>query len=299
MCGRVFFVVWTNLPTAQRGIIVVPLSTLMHRIAPVDFVASRTFSYNLGEDLDRVQLQDQLGRAGYKRVDTVFEHGEFAFRGSIIDIFPMGEKTPFRIDLLDDEIESLRLFDPETQRTKETVDQLMLLPAREFPLDAEAINQFLNSWHDHFDHDPSNCSIYKDIKEGIAPQGIEYYLPLFFPNTSTLFDYLPDQVQLFTQAGIEEAAEQFWQDVKSRHEEYGVDPERPILPPGEIFVPIDSLFQELKQLPRTIISHEVLDKGPGKNNLQLHAVPDVAVLVISAIRGGASNTMYSHRLDNA
>ena len=266
-----------NLPTAQRGIIVVPLSTLMHRIAPVDFVASRTFSYNLGEDLDRVQLQDQLGRAGYKRVDTVFEHGEFAFRGSIIDIFPMGEKTPFRIDLLDDEIESLRLFDPETQRTKETVDQLMLLPAREFPLDAEAINQFLNSWHDHFDHDPSNCSIYKDIKEGIAPQGIEYYLPLFFPNTSTLFDYLPDQVQLFTQAGIEEAAEQFWQDVKSRHEEYGVDPERPILPPGEIFVPIDSLFQELKQLPRTIVSHEVLDKGPGKNNLQLHAVPDVAV----------------------
>jgi len=266
-----------NLPTAQRGIIVVPLSTLMHRIAPVDFVASRTFSYNLGEDLDRVQLQDQLGRAGYKRVDTVFEHGEFAFRGSIIDIFPMGEKTPFRIDLLDDEIESLRLFDPETQRTKETVDQLMLLPAREFPMDAEAINQFLNSWHDHFDHDPSNCSIYKDIKEGIAPQGIEYYLPLFFPNTSTLFDYLPDQVQLFTQAGIEEAAEQFWQDVKSRHEEYGVDPERPILPPGEIFVPIDSLFQELKQLPRTIVSHEVLDKGPGKNNLQLHAVPDVAV----------------------
>jgi transcription-repair coupling factor (superfamily II helicase) len=266
-----------NLPTTQRGIIVVPLSTLMHRIAPTDFVASRTFSYKLGEDLDRAHLQDQLGRAGYKRVDTVFEHGEFAFRGSIIDIFPMGEKTPFRIDLLDDEIESLRLFDPESQRTKETVDQLMLLPAREFPLDAEAINLFLNNWHDHFDHDPSNCSIYNDIKEGIAPQGIEYYLPLFFSSTSTLFDYLPDQVQLFTQAGIEEAAEYFWQDIKSRYKEYGVDPDRPILPPGEIFIAVDSLFQSLKQLPRTIVTHELVDERAGQSNLQLHAVPDVAV----------------------
>ena len=266
-----------SLPTAQRGIIVVPLSTLMHRIAPTDFVASRTFSYQLGEDLDRVLLQDQLGRAGYKRVDTVFEHGEFAFRGSIIDIFPMGEKTPFRIDLLDDEIESLRLFDPESQRTKETVDQLMLLPAREFPLDAEAINQFLNNWHDHFDHDPINCSIYNDIKDGIAPQGIEYYLPLFFPKTSTLFEYLPANTQLFTQAGIEEAADYFWQDVNSRYEEYGVDPDRPILPPKEIFVPVEGLFQSLKQLPRTIISHELLQERAGHSNLALHAVPDVAV----------------------
>jgi transcription-repair coupling factor (superfamily II helicase) len=266
-----------SLPTVKRGIIVVPLSTLMHRIAPTDFVASRTFSYKLGEDLDRARLQEQLSRAGYKRVDTVFEHGEFAFRGSIIDIFPMGEKTPFRIDLLDDEIESLRLFDSESQRSKETVDQLMLLPAREFPLDAEAINHFLNSWHDHFDHDPSNCSIYNDIKDGIAPQGIEYYLPLFFPATSTLFDYLPTQIQLFTQAGIEEAAESFWQDINSRYEEYGVDPERPILPPGEIFVPVEALFQSLKQLPRTIIGHELLQQRAGHSNLALHAVPDVAV----------------------
>ena len=266
-----------SLPTVKRGIIVVPLSTLMHRIAPTDFVASRTFSYKLGEDLDRARLQEQLSRAGYKRVDTVFEHGEFAFRGSIIDIFPMGEKTPFRIDLLDDEIESLRLFDSESQRSKETVDQLMLLPAREFPVDAEAINHFLNSWHDHFDHDPSNCSIYNDIKDGIAPQGIEYYLPLFFPATSTLFDYLPTQIQLFTQAGIEEAAESFWQDINSRYEEYGVDPERPILPPGEIFVPVEALFQSLKQLPRTIIGHELLQQRAGHSNLALHAVPDVAV----------------------
>ena len=266
-----------NLPSARQGIIVVPLSTLMHRIAPTDFVASHSFSYKIGEELDRNQLQDQLGRAGYRRVDTVFEHGEFAFRGSIIDIYPMGEKNPFRIDLLDDEIESLRLFDPENQRTTETVDQLLLLPAREFPTDGEATNRFLNNWHDHFDHDPSKCSIYKDINDGIAPQGIEYYLPLFFEQTATLFDYLPTEVQLFTHAGIEDAAASFWQDINSRHEEYGVDPERPILPPGEIFIPAETLFQQIKQLARTVISHQQLEERQGYCNLQLHAVPEVAV----------------------
>lgn len=266
-----------NLPSARQGIIVVPLSTLMHRIAPTDFVASHSFSYKVGEELDRTQLQDQLGRAGYRRVDTVFEHGEFAFRGSIIDIYPMGEKNPFRIDLLDDEIESLRRFDPESQRTTETVSQLLLLPAREFPTDSEATNRFLNNWHDHFDHDPGKCSIYKDIKDGIAPQGIEYYLPLFFEQTATLFDYLPDEVQLFTHAGIEEAATTFWQDINNRHEEYGVDPERPILPPREIFVPAETLFQHIKQLSRTIISHQQVEERPGQLNLQLHAVPEIAV----------------------
>ena len=266
-----------NLPSARQGIIVVPLSTLMHRIAPTDFVASHSFSYTIGEELDRTQLQDQLGRAGYRRVDTVFEHGEFAFRGSIIDIYPMGEKNPFRIDLLDDEIESLRRFDPESQRTTETVNQLLLLPAREFPTDSEATNRFLNNWHDHFDHDPGQGSIYNDIKDGIAPQGIEYYLPLFFEQTATLFDYLPNDVQLFTHAGIEEAAATFWQDINSRHEEYGVDPERPILPPGEIFVPTEILFQHIKQLARTIISHQQVEERAGQSNLQLHAVPEVAV----------------------
>ena len=266
-----------NLPSARQGIIVVPLPTLMHRIAPTDFVASHSFSYKVGEELDRTQLQDQLGRAGYRRVDTVFEHGEFAFRGSIIDIYPMGEKNPFRIDLLDDEIESLRRFDPESQRTTETVSQLLLLPAREFPTNSEATNRFLNNWHDHFDHDPGKCSIYKDIKDGIAPQGIEYYLPLFFEKTATLFDYLPDEVQLFTHAGIEEAATTFWQDINSRHEEYGVDPERPILSPKEIFVPAETLFQHIKQLSRTIISHQQVEERPGQLNLQLHAVPEIAV----------------------
>ena len=188
----------------------VPLQTLLHRLAPTDFIASRTFSYKVGEELDRDQLKQQLSRACYQRVDTVYEHGEYAFRGSLIDIFPMGAKQPLRIDLLDDEIESLRLFDAESQRTTENISQIQLLPAREFPLDKQATNQFLNNWHEQFDGDSSKCPIYRDISEGIAPQGIEYYLSLFFDSTATLFDYLPSKTQLFNHVGIEEAAETFW-----------------------------------------------------------------------------------------
>ena len=168
-----------NLPHTKQALLIVPLPTLMHRLAPIDFITSRTFSYRVGEDLDRDKLKDQLSKAGYKRVDTVYEHGEYAFRGSLIDIYPMGAKQPFRIDLLDDEIESLRLFDAESQRTSENVTQIQLLPAREFPLDKQATNLFLNNWHDNFDQDASKCPVYRDINDGIAPQGIEYYLSLF------------------------------------------------------------------------------------------------------------------------
>jgi len=266
-----------SLPSTKQGILIVPMPTLLHRIAPIDFVASRTFKYEVGEDLDRVHLLDQLSRAGYSRVETVFEHGEFAFRGSLIDIFPMGAKNPFRIDLLDDEIESLRLFDPETQRTLETITQVQLLPAREFPIDNEATNKFLNNWHDHFDHDPTKCPVYRDIKDGIAPQGIEYYLSLFFDQTATLFDYLPEQVQLFTHSAIESAAQHFWKDINSRYEEYGVDPDRPLLPPTEVFVPFDQIFQQLKKLPRTVLTADFMDQSAGNSNQGIYAVPDIAV----------------------
>ena len=266
-----------SLPSTKQGILIVPMPTLLHRIAPIDFVASRTFKYEVGEDLDRVHLLDQLSRAGYSRVETVFEHGEFAFRGSLIDIFPMGAKNPFRIDLLDHEIESLRLFDPETQRTLETITQVQLLPAREFPIDNEATNKFLNNWHDHFDHDPTKCPVYRDIKDGIAPQGIEYYLSLFFDQTATLFDYLPEQVKLFTHSAIEGAAQHFWKDINSRYEEYGVDPDRPLLPPTEVFVPFDQIFQQLKKLPRTVLTADFMDQSAGNSNQGIHAVPDIAV----------------------
>jgi transcription-repair coupling factor (superfamily II helicase) len=267
----------SNLPNAQHALLIVPLPTLMHRLAPTDFIASRTFSYQVGELLDREELQQQLSRAGYNRVETVYEHGEYAFRGSLIDIYPMGAKQPFRIDLLDDEIESLRLFDSESQRTSENVTQIELLPAREFPLDKQACNQFLNNWHSHFDQKPDKCPVYRDIKEGIAPQGIEYYLSLFFEETATLFDYLPEKVQLFSHVGIEDASLAFWQDTNARYAEYGVDPTRPILSPRELFLGVEEVFEKIKKLPRTEIDRQPAKAGAGSINFNLRAVPDVAV----------------------
>jgi transcription-repair coupling factor (superfamily II helicase) len=265
----------SKLPHTAQGILLVPIATLMHRIAPVDFVSSRTFSYCVGTQLDREHLLRQLSLAGYKRVETVFEHGEFTFRGSIIDIFPMGAKTPFRMDLLDDDIESLRLFDPESQRTLQTVDQIDLLPAKEFPMDKQAINQFLNNWHDTFDHNPDKCPVYRDIKDGIAPQGIEYYLSLFFDQTATLFDYLPSNTQLFTDDGIETAAEHFWGDINYRYDEYCIDPERPILKPNALFLPVDHVFHNIKQFRRTVLENP---KSHLENNdPQIYPVPDVSI----------------------
>ena len=266
-----------KLPTTDQGILIVPMTTLMHRTAPIDFVSSRTFTYAIGDQLDRTKLQDQLSRAGYKRVETVFEHGEFAFRGSIIDIFPMGVKTPFRMDLMDDDIESLRLFDAESQRTLENINQIELLPAREFPMDKQATNQFLNNWHEIFDHDPSKCPVYRDIKDGITPQGIEYYLSLFFEETATLFDYLPSNLLLFTDEGIDVAAEQFWADINYRYDEYSVDPERPILKPSELFLPVAQVFQEIKKLPRTILENHDATSVATISKRTIRAVPDVSV----------------------
>jgi transcription-repair coupling factor (superfamily II helicase) len=237
----------SELPLLEHGVLIVPLPSLLHRLPPTDFLASRLFDYQVDESLDRDKLNEQLVRASYHRVDTVYEHGEYAFRGSIIDIFPMGEDAPFRIDLLDNDIESLRIFDPETQRTISNVERLRLLPAREFPLDKEGINRFLNNWHDYFESKATDCPIYKDVKQAIAPQGIEYYLRLFFDDTATLFDYLPTETHIFTQNGLYEAANTLWQDINRRYEEYGVDPQRPLLPPKEIFITVEELFGLLKQ----------------------------------------------------
>ena len=268
-----------KLPTTKQGILLVPITTIMHRLAPVDFVSSRSFHYQVGDDLDRENLQSQLSKVGYNRVDTVYEHGEFAFRGSIIDIFPMGAKSPFRLDLLDTEVESLRLFDPESQRTIKSVQRIDVLPAREFPLDKQSINTFLNKWHDCFDNNPDPCPVYRDVKESIAPQGIEYYSSLFFEKTATLFDYLPENILLFTLNDIETTADQFWNDINTRYTEYGVDPERPLLKPSAVFLTVDKIFHKMKNLPRTKVKMADV-VGEAKDSISpVHHVPDVTVNV--------------------
>ena len=266
-----------TLPHATQGTLIVPLQTLMHRLAPTEFIASRTFSYEVGELIDREQLRQQLSHAGYRKVETVFNHGEYAFRGALIDVYPMGYATPFRLDLLDDEIESIRLFDSESQRTTETIESLEILPAREFPLDPEATNLFLNNWHVNFPNSPARCPVYRDISAGIAPQGIEYFLALFFKNTSTLFDYLPQNSRFLSFAGIETVAEQFWHDINTRYTDYAIDIERPILKPKDIFLSTEQVFQHLRQHPR-IVLHDAAQAGSSdSNNYGILDVPNIGV----------------------
>jgi transcription-repair coupling factor (superfamily II helicase) len=272
-----------RLPQTNCGVVVVPVTTLMHRLPPVEFVGRRAFDYRIGDQLDVSNLRAKLEHSGYRYVDTVVEHGEFTVRGSLVDIFPMGTTLPFRIDLFDNEIESLRTFEPETQRTLTKTDHICLLPAREVPLDKPAIKRFQQNWLASFDVDQRRCPIYQDISEGITSQGIEYFLPLFFDQCATLFDYLPKNCLIFTEGSIEPAAEKFWSDLSLRYEEYNVDPTRPLLPPKEVFVPVSELFGYLKNYPRTQLSTQLSaheDTTDTKKNvlsLAFQLPPDVAV----------------------
>src|SRR5699024_2516443 len=198
-----------QLPQLQQGILVVPINTALHRLAPKSFMIDASLMLDVGQKLDVEQMRSRLQASGYQCVDTVYEHGEFAVRGALLDLFPMGSETPYRIDLFDDEIETLRTFDPESQRSIEQVDSIRLLPAREFPLDKQARSAFRARFREHFDVDFRRCPIYQDLSGDIIPAGIEAYLPLFFEDTSTLFDYLPSDAQVFSMQGVDAAVEAF------------------------------------------------------------------------------------------
>lgn len=189
----------------------------------------------------------------------------------------MGSEAPYRIDLFDDEIETLRTFDPETQRSNEKVDSIRLLPAREFPLDKKARSDFRARFRERFDVDFRRCPLYQDLSGGIIPAGIEAYLPLFFDETSTLFDYLPSDAQVFSMLGVDAAAEAFWQDIRSRHEERRGDIERPLLAPAELFLAIDEYYAALKNHPRIVIDSEDVSPGVGRERLPLQALPDFSL----------------------
>ena len=252
-----------RLSQIQRGILIVPISTLMHRLLPSSYLQAHSLVINIGEIFNIESMRQQLEGNGYRCVETVYEHGEFAVRGSLMDIYPMGSKLPYRIDMLDDEVETLRTFDPETQRTVEKVDAVALLPGKEFPLDDAGITLFKNQWHETFDVDHRRCPTYQDVSQSISPAGIEYYLPLFFQQTSSLFDYLPDNCLVITSDGLEGAADQFWHDLYQRFEEHNIDPQRPLLEPTRLFIPTEQIFRALKQYPRTILHRETQEEKPG------------------------------------
>ncbi|MDX5374048.1 MAG: transcription-repair coupling factor [Pseudomonadaceae bacterium] len=266
-----------RLPEIKHGVLVVPIATALHRLAPTRFLLGSGLLLDVGQKLDVEEMRARLEAAGYRCVDTVYEHGEFAVRGALIDLFPMGSETPYRIDLFDDEIETLRTFDPETQRSVDKVESIRLLPAREFPLEKKAVSDFRGRFRERFDVDFRRCPIYQDLASGITPAGIEYYLPLFFEETGTLFDYLPGDTQVFSLPGIEQAAEQFWLDARTRYEDRRVDPERPLLPPADIFLPVEDCFARLKHWPRVVVDHDDIETGVGRERFDARALPDLAI----------------------
>ena len=266
-----------RLPELKHGVLVVPITTALHRLAPKRFLLGSSLVMQVGQQLDVNQMRSNLEAAGYRCVDTVYEHGEFAVRGALIDLFPMGSSLPYRIDLFDDEIETLRTFDPESQRSIDKVESIKLLPAREFPLEKKAVTDFRGRFRERFDVDFRRCPIYQDLSTGITPAGIEYYLPLFFEETATLFDYLPSDTQVFSLPGIEKAAEQFWVDARSRYEDRRVDPERPLLPPADIFLPVEDCFARLKNWPRVVVSQDDIEEGVGRLRFNAKPLPDLAI----------------------
>ncbi len=258
-----------RLPSLKRGVLVVPVATLMQRLAPRSYVAGSGLVLELGQKLDIAAEQRRLEASGYRNVPQVQEPGDFAVRGALLDIFAMGSAEPYRIELFDDEIDSIRTFDPETQRSDHKVDSVRLLPAREFPLTDESAKAFRNTLRERFPIDPRRCPLYQDIKEGVTPAGIEYYLPLFFEKTETLFDYVSKEALFVLGEGVLDAAEAFWTQTGERHDQRAHDVERPILPPTELYLPP----QQLRERLNTELRVDIVAKGSNEHAIDLGTQP--------------------------
>ncbi|RXZ43386.1 transcription-repair coupling factor [Crenobacter cavernae] len=235
---------------SEVDVVLVPVTTAMTRMAPVEYLTGRTFFLKLKGRLNAEKLREDLVASGYQHVTQVMVPGEFSIRGGLIDLFPMGSALPYRIDLFDDEIDTLRTFDPDTQRTLYPVPEVRLLPAREYPSDEAGVTTFRQHYRERMEGDPSKSRVYKEVSANLFPAGIEYYLPLFFDSTATLFDYAGDNVRLVLHRDVLGAAETFWQDVAARHKQAHADYERPPLPPATLFLRPDELMGLIKPYPR-------------------------------------------------
>nr|VFK29816.1 MAG: transcription-repair coupling factor [Candidatus Kentron sp. MB]VFK34195.1 MAG: transcription-repair coupling factor [Candidatus Kentron sp. MB]VFK76452.1 MAG: transcription-repair coupling factor [Candidatus Kentron sp. MB] len=285
-----------RLPTLTTGILLVSVSTLMQRIAPREYLEAGSLMLTKGDQLNIEKTRERFTIAGYRATGQVMEHGEFAVRGSLLDLFPMGSPLPYRIDLLGNEVDSIRTFDPETQRSLKKVSDINLLPAREFPMTERAIERFRANWRSCFTGNPSDSLLYRDISNGVTPSGIEYYLPLFFEATATLFDYLPDDTLIILEGNAVSTAEAFWREVRERFEQrqgdqgYG-DVDRPPLPPDSLFLQAHEVFAGLRRFRQVRFGHD--DSAPGDEALppssdaSLISEPDKAFI-------DAQQSLYRH-----
>ena len=265
----------SQISELKRGIVVLAAGSLMQRLPPRAYVLGGTFMLRGGERLDTESLRQRLAAGGYASVSQVMEHGEFAVRGSLIDVFPMGSDTPYRIDLFDNEIESIRIFDPETQLSKDKLPELRLLPAREFPLDDAGIRGFRQRYRARFEGDPQRSGVYRDVSNGIAAGGLEYYLPLFFDSTASFFDYLPPQAMVASVEDTAGAAEQAWTQIGERYEQRRHDLERPILAPTDLWLEPETIAAELHKRPR--IALQAFEHATGGINFGSSAPPALRI----------------------
>ena len=249
------------LPEFKRGILVAPVTTVMQRLLPADYLRANSLLLEVGQTLALKAFKDRLQRQGYRFVQQVSEHGEVCGRGALLDIFPMGARRPYRIDLLDDEIDSIRTFDVETQRSIAKIGAIRVLPAREVALDAEGIARFRGNWRARFEGNPGQCPVYRDVSQALAPAGIEYYLPLFYERTSSLFDYLRAEAVLALDEDVDKAAEAFQADIEARYEQRRHQAERPLLPPGTLFLDGAELAAGSSQFTRLRIGRPRADSA--------------------------------------
>lgn len=270
----------SNMP--QKGVLLISASSLAQRVAPYSWVLGEHFDIRVGQKFDLEQQKLRLVQAGYHLVDTVYDHGEFAVRGSIMDIFASGQDAPIRIDLFDDEIDTLKFFDPETQRTTTTLKSFTVLPAKEFPL-KEARSIFRDRYSELFPTaNPKKNPIYQDVLDGIASPGIEFYLPLFFDKTymqsqSTLTTYFPKNCIVITNNDVDSDLTSFWKEVFRRYEDRRHNADQPILPPDELFIAPNNLLSALNQFPRMLVSAEAVEEKAGAVNLKVEQPPKLPV----------------------
>jgi transcription-repair coupling factor (superfamily II helicase) len=273
-----------HIRSGSCDVIIVPVTTALYPLPPVEHLAAYTFFLKRGEKLNLPQLREQLTFAGYNHVQQVLTPGEYCVRGGIIDLFAMGSVLPYRLDLFDDEIETIATFDVDTQRTMYPVPEIRLLPAREFPMDEKGQATFRQNFRDRFEGDPSKSRIYKDVSKGIAPAGIEYYLPLFFDKTATLFDYLPKNATLCLHHGVDEAIATFAKDAASRYNLLRGDPQRPLLETKELFLDAEQFYIRAKDFSRVdVIATDAEGEGRGTPK-NLTPCPTAALPLIAVDR---------------
>ncbi len=269
--------VLSKLRNLRRGIVVASAPVLMQKLPPTDYVAARSLSFRSGQTVPREPFIASLVESGYYRVPQVSEHGEFAVRGSLIDVFPMGSKGPIRIDFFDDDIETLREFSAETQLSGDLLERVEVLPAREIPLDPDSIQAFRAAYRERFEGQPGKSRVYRDVSDGIAHGGIEYYLPLFFESTAGLLDYLPSDCLVIGPEGLQDLLLQSWGEIEERYQLSRLDPERPILNAEETFSTPQSILDRLKQLPQVRYSAQTLADSKRVSNLPTRLPPALKV----------------------